>query len=115
MIDIISFLQVVYPDKSEALINNKDIIRTPVNLKASSSVVPSLIPAKSIQPYALNDVKQKQFNNNLLRFVVNDSTPLNITQGKGFKNLIASLDPKLRLPSRRTIGRHLDKKYSEVH
>ena len=77
--------------------------------------IPSFLAiSQAVEQYDKKNPKQKQFQDSLLQFVVLDCVPLQITEGQGFQNLIHRLDPKLRIPSRRTLGRMLNAQHLKV-
>jgi hypothetical protein len=67
-----------------------------------------------IEYYDKNNPRQIQFRERLLEFVVTDAVPFNLVNRLGFENLIKSFDPKIKIPSRRTIGRDLKLKFGAV-
>lgn len=53
--------------------------------------------------YARNSIKKKERDEALSKFIAEDMRPMNIIEGRGFRQLIKVMDPKYRLPTRRTI------------
>jgi hypothetical protein len=64
--------------------------------------------------YEKSHQSQILFEKRLLEFVVLDGIPFDVTGKIGFQRLINSLDPKLSIPSRRTLMRRLGKEFQLV-
>jgi len=68
-----------------------------------------------LKPYDANSVKQKEFSKSVLDMIVLEGLPLSFAGSEGLNQLIAGIDPRLTVPSRRTIGRLLNDKHEQVH
>jgi hypothetical protein len=90
--------------------SSKKVQDTPENIKAASSVKNYV----AADLYSKTHPQQIRFINELLKFIVVDGAPLNTPEGKGFRELIKSIDPKLNIPNRTTITRKIDHKFKEV-
>ncbi|CAI6360367.1 unnamed protein product [Macrosiphum euphorbiae] len=51
----------------------------------------------------IGGLKQTQYENNLVNFIVNNMKPISITENKDFQKLILDLDPNIKMISRRTL------------
>lgn len=65
-------------------------------------------------PYPQQHVKQLEFTELLLEFVVGGGVPFSIVESHWFRTLISSLDPKLSIPCDSTIMNKLDKRHQMV-
>jgi len=65
--------------------------------------------------YERDSLQQKSFDNDLIDYICLDGAPLSVGERIGFKKLIQKLDSKLRIPSRRKIGRKLHTEAKKVH
>jgi len=83
-------------------------------LSSVIGVANASVHSSQVQKYAWNSVKQQEFNKRVLDMVVQDVLPLDAPSGIGLQQLISSIDPKLNIPSRRTIYRLLVEKQERV-
>lgn len=72
-------------------------------LTLSSKNFPKMLP-----------VKTEIIHRNLALMCVMDLRPVNIVAGYGFRNLVTSLNPSYKIPSRATINGHIDKLNDET-
>ena len=66
----------------------------------------------NVTKYPAKHPKQKAFRAALVRFVIRDKRPLSTPSGKGFIDLMMTVDPRLTVPSRDTIRRDINKLYT---
>lgn len=67
-----------------------------------------------MEKYPRNDTKQIKFKESVLEFVVRDTAAFSMVEGKGFRNMIYTADPKLTVPCSTTVRNDLEKKYEVV-
>ncbi|ODM90229.1 Zinc finger BED domain-containing protein 4 [Orchesella cincta] len=88
---------------------------TPDDEEEHESILPSIVGTVStekvfVNKYPKESVKQQTFKQDVVNMVALDGQPLNAPSGTGFQRMIYNLDPRLSIPSRRTIGRTLKEK-----
>lgn len=66
-----------------------------------------------VEKYKLSHPKQAALKNNLYNWIVKDKRPLQIVEDTFFQKIIEDIDPKLSVPSRRTITRIIRGSYNE--
>jgi hypothetical protein len=86
--------------------------KPPVGTAETTSLIGNFVTSR--QTYNREDQKQLLFNESLLKCIVLDSLPLNLSEGKGFVQMIKKLDPKLNTHGRTTNTRKLSRKFDEV-
>jgi hypothetical protein len=66
------------------------------------------------QLYSHDFPKQIEFRTSLLNMIVGDSIAFSAVEQPFFRQLIQLLDPKVRIPSARTLSRDMHGKYKQV-
>ena len=61
----------------------------------------------AIQKYKTNNIVQKNFRDNVIKWIAKDIRPIKIVDDKGFRDMISDIDPKLTVPSRQSIVRDI--------
>ncbi|KAK2579952.1 hypothetical protein KPH14_007632 [Odynerus spinipes] len=67
--------------------------------------------SENVSSYADTNERKKKIDDLILSLVIDDLQPLTIVEDKGFVRLINFLDPKYKLPSRKTLKAWLNAKY----
>jgi len=57
---------------------------------------------------------QLNYRENVVQWIVGDGMPVGATDGYFYRKMMQAVDHKLTIPSRRTVGRDIDKKYDIV-
>jgi len=112
-----SLLQSFHPTQHQKYLEqDKDALKSAgPSVYSSAIVVPKKpIASKNRDLYAANDPRQLKFEKNLMNFIFLDSAPFSITENLGFNLMIEGLDPRLTIPSRRTVGRKLNAQYEQA-
>ncbi|XP_075213813.1 E3 SUMO-protein ligase ZBED1-like [Lycorma delicatula] len=69
---------------------------------------------QEISSYSESGMKTRKLNNCLLYMICKDHQPFSIVENEGFKNLMKSVAPQDKIPSRTSLRRWLDNKYEVV-
>ena len=63
--------------------------------------------SSSIQKYKTSHIVQKNFRNNIIKWIAKDVRPIKIVDDDGFREMISHIDPKLTVPSRQSVVRDI--------
>ena len=55
------------------------------------------------KPYSINHWKRKEYNLTLVFYIVKDLRPISVVENEGFRFLIAKLDRRYIMPTRKTV------------
>jgi hypothetical protein len=67
-----------------------------------------------ILSYNQGGPKNLKITNAILYFICRDYQPISVVENEGFKHLLKTTAPNYKIPSRKTIGTLLDKKYEAI-
>lgn len=70
--------------------------------------------SKGLKKYDSRGIKQQTFNKHVLDFIALDGVPFSVTEGRGFRQLVQSVDNQLTCPSKSSICRLLINKHAQV-
>lgn len=57
---------------------------------------------------------KKKIDDKLINLIVKDLQPISIVEDCGFGELITHLDPRYKIPSRKTVSKMINEKYEKV-
>ena len=84
-------------------------------VKAPKSKQPTIVSAiMRRDPYGTQHPKQKQFDENFKKQIINDALPFRVAESKAFRKTVNDLDPRIVVKSRMTYLRQILKKGSTV-
>ena len=83
--------------------------------KVTKSFQPTIVSAiQRKDPYGTHHPKQKQFDENFKKQIINDALPFRVAESKAFRKTIYDLDPRIVVKSRITYSRQLVREGSTV-
>ncbi|CAG7726143.1 unnamed protein product, partial [Allacma fusca] len=106
--NLIRHLKKYHPDKGAEL-EKKEA----ASEEKSRDIMHSWFRSKQKSKYHPSDHQQTKFNKALLYCIAKDKLPMSLGNGKGFSNLMSTIDPKLSIPSRSTVQRRFKQEHEK--
>ena len=112
-------MNLAYSSGTSSMLKHMKYVHKSININSDATSQEGIKRQRSMMDYhrsklVLTDQKYQALNKDLALMCATDLRPLSIVAGKGFKQFVFNLNPDYKVPSAPTIGKYVDKLYTEL-